>query len=89
MSANGISTLSSREARQVGKLDIAQAKRRGQIVSNTGVISGSANSAQPFARTLNTYDLSLLPTQYSGNTLVDNSNLVSGNVELVAGRPWT
>lgn len=89
MALNGISTLSSKQAKQIAKLDIAQAKRQGKFVSNTGVISGSANSAQPFARTLNTYDINLLPTQYSGNTVVDNANLVSGNVALVSGRPWT
>lgn len=85
MAANGISTLSTKQARQIAKLDIAQAKRRGQIVSNTGVISGSANSSQPFYRTLNTYDLTLLPTQYSGNLAVDNAN--AGG--LINGRPWT
>lgn len=85
MALNGISTLSSKQARQVAKLTIAQAKRRGQIVANTGAISGSANSSQPFYRTLNTYDLTLLPTQYSGNVVVDNPN-VGG---LVQGRPWT
>lgn len=85
MAANGISTLSTKQARQIAKLDIAQAKRRGQIVSNTGVISGSANSSQPFYRTLNTYDLTLLPTQYSGNLVVDNAN--AGG--LINGRPWT
>lgn len=89
MSLNGISTLSSKQAKQTAKLNIAQAKRRGQFVSNTGVISGSANAAQPFARTLSTYNINLLPTQYSANTIVDNSNLVSGNVTLVQGRPWT
>lgn len=32
-----------------------------------------------------TYDITQLPTQYSGNTVVDNPN-VGG---LVVGRPWT
>jgi hypothetical protein len=85
MAANGISTLATKQARQVAKLTIAQAKRRGQIVANTGAISGSANSSQPFYRTLNTYDLTLLPTQYSGNLVVDNAN--AGG--LINGRPWT
>lgn len=83
MAQNGISTLSTKQARQLAKLTIAEAKRQGKIVSNTGVISGTANSAQPFYRTLNTLDITLLPTQYSGNTVVDNA----GN--LVVGRPWT
>lgn len=85
MSLNGISSLSSKEDRQIAKLDIAQAKRRGQFVSNTGVISGNANASQPFARTLNTYDITALPTRFSGNSIVDNPN-VGG---LINGRPWT
>ena len=32
-----------------------------------------------------TYDITQLPTRYSGNTVVDNPN-VGG---LVVGRPWT
>jgi hypothetical protein len=32
-----------------------------------------------------TYDITQLPTQYSGNTVVDNDN--TGG--LVTGRPWT
>jgi hypothetical protein len=32
-----------------------------------------------------TYDITQLPTQYSGDTVVDNPN--TGG--LVAGRPWT
>jgi len=32
-----------------------------------------------------TYDITQLPTQYSGNTVVDNPN--TGG--LVQGRPWT
>jgi hypothetical protein len=32
-----------------------------------------------------TYDITKLPTQYSGNSVVDNPN-ASG---LVAGRPWS
>jgi hypothetical protein len=83
MASNNISTLATKQAKQIAKLNIAQAKRRGQIVSNTGAISGSANSAQPFARTLNTYDTTRLPTVYSGNVAVDTA----GN--LVASRPWT
>lgn len=71
MAANGISTLPTRQARQQAKLDLAQTKR--QAVGTNGF------------RSLNTYDLDLLPTKYSGNTLVDNPN--PGG--LMAGRPWT
>ena len=59
-------------------------------ITNTGSVVTSATGPGPdtaagFYRTLNTYDITLLPTQYAGNTLVDNPN-VGG---LVNGRPWT
>jgi hypothetical protein len=66
MSANGISTLVSKELKQKAKLDLAAANR--------------AADGNPRA----TYDLTLLPTQYNGNVIVDNPN--AGN--LVVGRPW-
>jgi hypothetical protein len=66
MSANGISTLATKELRQKAKLDLAAAKR--------------ATDGNPRA----TYDLTLLPTQYNGNVLIDNPN--AGG--LVAGHPW-
>ena len=66
MAANGISELSTKEARQKAKLDLAAAKR--------------AADGNPRA----TYDITQLPTQYSGNDVVDNAN-VGG---LVQGRPW-
>lgn len=66
MAANGISTLSTKEARQVAKLDLAEAKREADGNPRT------------------TYDITQLPTQYSGNDVVDNSN--AGG--LVEGRPW-
>lgn len=84
MSANGISTLSSKQAKQEAKLNIAQAKRQGKTVSITGNIGNVANTSQPFYRTLNSANIALLPTKYVGNVVVDNP----GNV-LVAGRPWT
>lgn len=67
MSANGISTLATKELKQVAKLDLAATDR--------------AADGNPRA----TYDITQLPTQYSGNTVVDNPN-VGG---LVTGRPWT
>jgi hypothetical protein len=84
MSLNGISQLSSKQARQRAKLDIAQAKRQGKTVAENGTITGSDDSTQPFYRNNNIYDLSLLPTQYSGNTVSDNPN--TDGLEL--GRPW-
>jgi hypothetical protein len=66
MSANGISTLLTKELRQKAKLDLAAADR--------------ASVSNPRA----TYDLTLLPTQYNGNVIIDNPN--AGG--LVQGRPW-
>lgn len=68
MAANGISTLSTKELKQQAKLTLAQTKRQG---------SGNGH------RTLNTYDITKLPNQYSGNTTIDNPGT------LTDGRPWT
>lgn len=67
MAANGISTLATKELKQVAKLDLAATDR---------TADGNVRD---------TYDITELPTQYSGNTVVDNAN-VGG---LVAGRPWS
>lgn len=67
MAANGISELSTKEARQLAKLALAATDR---------AADGNVRSV---------YDISELPTKYSGNTVVDNIN--SGG--LVAGRPWS
>jgi hypothetical protein len=85
MSANGIANLVSKQLKQEGKLAIAEAKRKGKDVAIDGTITGAGNSAQPFYRTLNTGNINILPTKYSGNTIVDN--IVDGNV-LINGRPW-
>lgn len=66
MAANGISTLPSKEERQIAKLNLAASNR--------------ANVGNPRS----TYDIEQLPTQYSGNVIVDNPN-VDG---LIQGRPW-
>jgi len=62
----------TRQKSQEMTLDIAQAKR--QIVG------------QPYSRTLNTYDVTILPTRYVGDTVTDNTG-DGGN--LTQGRPWT
>jgi hypothetical protein len=59
-------------------------------VSNSGVTWSAVgpaltNSSANFYRTRNNYNITQLPTQYTGNSLTDNAN-VGG---LVAGRPWT
>lgn len=66
MSANGISTLSTKEERQRAKLDLAATNR---------TVGGNARS---------TYDMTLLPTQYDGDGVIDNPNIGG----LVIGRPW-
>ena len=75
MSANGISHLASREARQKAKLDLAATNRAADAGNRDNPVNADQRS---------TYDLSELPTQYSGNVVVNNAN--SGG--LVIGRPW-
>ncbi len=65
MSANGISTLATKELRQKAKLELAADDRAATLRRSV-------------------YDISELPSKYSGNTVVDNLN--SGG--LVQGRPW-
>jgi hypothetical protein len=74
MSANGISTLANKELRQVAKLDLSQTIRQA---------GGNVNATA--YRVNNVYDITLLPTKYSDNEIVDNPN-VGG---LQQGRPWT
>lgn len=85
MSKNGIAWLSTKEARQKAKLDIAQAKRQGKTVAADGTITGSVDSTKIYYRTYNNYNLDLLPTKYSGNDIVDNTN--TGGLQ--PHRPWT
>jgi hypothetical protein len=66
MSANGISTLSTKQAKQEAKLALAATDR-------------AATGRRP------NLVIGQLPTQYSGNNVVDNPN-VGG---LIEGRPWT
>jgi len=71
MAANGISTLPTKEARQLAKLELAQTKRR----------AGGDTEATAY-RPLNAANVSLLPTHYVGNDVVDNI------APLQIGRPW-
>ena len=84
MSANGISTLSTKEAKQLAKLNIAQGKRQGKTVAANGNITGSVDPTKNYYRYWNTYDITALPTQYSGNNIVDNPN----STGLLPKRPW-
>jgi hypothetical protein len=63
MAANGISTLGTKELKQVAKLDIAQAKREGRVVAVDGTITGAIDSTKPYYRARNVYDPDRLPTQ--------------------------
>lgn len=85
MAANGISTLATKELKQLAKLDLAKVKREGRIVAVDGTVTGPIDSTKPYYRERNVYDITLLPTQYSDNEVVDNPN--TGG--LVQGRPWT
>ena len=60
MSANGISTLSTKELKQKSKLELAKTKR--QATGTNGF------------RDRNTYDITELPTQYDDNNVVNNPN---------------
>jgi hypothetical protein len=75
MSANGIAHLSTRELRQKAKLDLAATKR--------AATSGHRDTTHT-ADDRHIYDLTELPTQYSGNVSVDNPN----STGLIIGRPW-
>ena len=70
---NRVGHLTTLEDRQVAKLTIAELRRQ-----------AGGNTSAPYYRSLNTLNISELPTQYSGNTIVDNPN--TGG--LITGRPW-
>ena len=74
-----------KEARQIAKLDIAQAKRQGKTVAQDGTISGSVDNTKPYYRAANVYNRDDLPMQYSGDDAVDNANAAG----LLPNRPWT
>jgi len=84
MAKNGISTLATKALRQVAKLDLAQNKRKGYTLYANGAIASGPSTANAFYRENNTYDITGLPTQYSGNAIVNNAN--TGG--LIRGRPW-
>jgi len=72
-----------KEARQIAKLNIAQAKRQGKTVSTNGTITGSLDSTKSYYRAKNTYTLALLPDTYATGA-DDNPN----NSGLLPSRPW-
>jgi hypothetical protein len=84
MAKNGISILSTKQAKQTAKLNIASSKRQGKVVAADGTVTGSADPTKNYARSRAYYDITQLPTQYNGNGITDNPN--TGG--LVVGRPW-
>ena len=91
MSANGISDPSNtKQARQADKLAYAQARRKGQTITE-GSGSWSTNGVDdPTAgswRTRNTLDATQIPNPYVNDTYNDSDNVNTGS--LVIGRPWT
>ena len=65
----------TRQKSQEMTLDIAQLKKQ-----------AGGDTTKPYYRSLNTYDVTTLPTRYVGDTLTDNTG-DGGN--LAQGRPWT
>ena len=65
----------TRQKSQEMTLDIAQLKKQ-----------AGGDTTKPYYRTLNTYDVTILPTRYVGDTVTDNTG-DGGN--LTQGRPWT
>lgn len=70
---NRIGHLSTRQDRQEAKLALAEVRRQ-----------AGGNVSATYYRPLNTANIDLLPTKWSGNTLVDNPN--PGGA--IPGRPW-
>jgi hypothetical protein len=75
--------LADKGARQIAKLDIAERKRQGYTLNPDGSILSGPDPTAPFYRVNNTYDRTLLPAQYFGGTLYDNSAI------LIPGRLWS
>ena len=81
MATNGISTLSTKQARQVAKLELAKTKRK-----------AGGDTTKPYYRVRHTYDITQLPTTYKPGDndtkdVVDNPNLVEFTVTPGVIRP--
>lgn len=86
MSANGISHLATKEAKQVAKLELAKLKREGYTLAADGsVVSGPDTNAN-FFRDRNDYDITQLPNPYNDNDVNPDETANTGG--LVEGRPW-
>jgi hypothetical protein len=83
MSANGISTLATKQLKQEGKLAIAELKRQGYTLNIDGSVDSGPDTNEPFYRPLNVLDINLLPTKYIDDDIYDNPNL--GELTLTPG----
>lgn len=96
MAANGISTLTTKQARQIAKLEYAQAKRKGRVITDDpgGVVGtygtwsddGTDDDTKNYYRSNNTYDATSLPDTYNGNLPGADDNPNTGG--LLPRRPW-
>ena len=94
MAANGISTLTTKEERQIAKLEYAQAKRKGRVITDGGALgaygtwsdNGTDDDTKNYYRTNNTYDATSLPDTYNGNLPGADDNPNTGG--LLPKRPW-
>jgi len=94
MAANGISTLSTKQARQIAKLEYAQAKRKGRVITDGGALGaygtwsddGTDDDTKNYYRSNNTYDATALPDTYNGNVPGADDNPNAGG--LLPKRPW-
>lgn len=65
----------TKEDRMIQKLEIAQEKRQ-----------ADGDTTKRYYRTLNTYDINLLPNPYNGNDVTPDDG---ASDPLTQGRPWT
>lgn len=94
MAANGISTLSTKQARQIAKLEYAQAKRKGRVITDGGALGtygtwtddGTDDETKNYYRPNNIYDATSLPDTYNGNLALPDDNPNTGG--LIPKRPW-
>jgi len=82
MALNGISTLSTKQAKQEAKLAIAAAKRQGKTVADDGTITGAIDPTQPAYRENNYLLIDRLSAKYVGNVATDDG------LPLQPHRPW-
>ena len=89
MANNGISGLSTKEARQDAKLALSEAKRKGRVITEgSGAWSddGTDNTNAAWYKQGNTKDKTLLPNPYEGDAYNADDDEATGT--LVPGRPF-